>query len=202
MPMFECNIAQDNIEEEPGVDTMNEINVAATSVGDRSESRGSNQTESKRGSWSHVRTHSATQQIPDQTVHQLEAADVSIPPNTPVSVQTADLLVAQEISNIHPQTYHQEPRQNQGSNVPQSNDQHLPNHQRHSSQPRVELQTQQHYITQANPASQSSQPQSAQSYQIPNTMTQSAVHEINLQKALEAQTQQHFEALVLPPTLR
>ncbi|OBT83605.1 hypothetical protein VE02_07985 [Pseudogymnoascus sp. 03VT05] len=255
-PMFECNIAQDNIEEESGVDdeevigyqpadTTNELNMAATCVGDRSESRGSNHTESKRGPWSHVRVHSATQQIPDQnilqtntsvrdrskspgsnhtetkrgpwsherthsaaqqmpdqTIHQIEVTDVSIPPATSTGVQAADLLVTQETSNVPLQTYHQEPRQI-SNREPQQQDNvttqeiHLPSHQRHSSQPRVELQRQQHYIAQATPASQS-QPQSAQSYHIPNTMSQSAVHEINLQNTLEAQIQQHLEAVVSP----
>lgn len=169
-PMFQNNITQDNIEQEPRVDdkeavrhqqsdTANEMSPAAASVGGRSESRGSNQTESKReswshvrthsatqqipgqdvlqagtnvrdrsespgsnqteskrGSWSHVRTHSATHQIPDQAVHQLAVADFDIPPPTSASVQTADFLVTQEISNIPPQIYHQESRQvsNQG----------------------------------------------------------------------------------------
>ena len=220
-PMFESNVAQDNIDQEPGVDdkdaidyqpadTTNEIGVAATSVGDLSKSRGSNQTESKRGSWSHVRTHSsAMQQMPDQAVYQIAVTDVSNPPTTSTSVQPTDLLVTQETSNAPLQTYHQgtrqisnqEPQQqdnvttqeiqpadivhvsaqpptqlnaiqqpyHQVSNVPRSTDQHLPNHQRHSSQPRVELQRQQHYIPHANPASQS-QPQSAQNYPTPNIM--------------------------------
>ncbi|KFY81155.1 hypothetical protein V499_00089 [Pseudogymnoascus sp. VKM F-103] len=229
-PMFECSIAQNSIEEEPRVDdrevdsyqpadTTNQMSAAAASMGDRSESRGSNQTDSKRKSWSHVRTHSATQQIADQTVHQLETADVSIPATSSAS-QTAGFLVTQEIPNQEPRQHllqnnvtvqeiqpahivhvpAQPPTQqphHHVSNVPQSNNQHLPNHQRHSSQPRVELQTQQHYMAQARPASQS-QPHSAQSYQAPNTMSQSAVHEINLQKALEAQIQQHLEAVVSP----
>ncbi|OBT74632.1 hypothetical protein VF21_06387 [Pseudogymnoascus sp. 05NY08] len=253
-PMFECNIAQDNIEEEPEVDdrevdgyqpadTTNEVNMAAISAGDRSVSRGSNQMESKRGSWSHVRVHSATQQIPDQNilqantnvrdrsespesnqtetkrgswsharthsatqqvtdqaVHQIAFTDVSIPPATTAS-QAAGFLVTQETSNVPLQTYHQETRQVSNQEPQQDNvttqEIHLPSHQQHSSQPRVELQRQQHYIAQATPASQS-QPQSAQSYHTPSIMTQSAVHEINLQKTLEAQIQQHLEAVVSP----
>ena len=169
-PMFQNNITQDNIEQEPGVDdkevvshqqadTANEMSAAAASVGGRSESRGSNQTESKReswshvrthsatqqilgqdvlqgntnvrdrsespgsnqteskrGSWSHVRTHSATHQVLDQTVRQIAVADVDIPPSTSASVQTADFLVEQEISNTSHQIYHKESRQvsNQG----------------------------------------------------------------------------------------
>ncbi|KFY88918.1 hypothetical protein V498_06605, partial [Pseudogymnoascus sp. VKM F-4517 (FW-2822)] len=290
-PMFHSDVTQGNIDQDLGiddkvishqpVDTANEMGAATTSVGDRSESRGSNQTdskrgswaharkhsatqhipgqnvlqadtnvrdrsaspgsnrtESKRGSWSHVRTHSATQQIPDQTVHQIEVSDATIAPFTSASVQTADFLVTQEISSISPQIYHQEPQQvshqgpqqyslqgnvpsqdvhsthivqaqpptqlntiqrppHEASNVPQSNDQRLPSHQRHSSQPRVGLQIQQNYAVQANPASQS-QPQSAHSYQTPNVISQSAAQEISLQKALEAQIQQHFEAAVSP----
>ncbi|KFY31471.1 hypothetical protein V493_01079 [Pseudogymnoascus sp. VKM F-4281 (FW-2241)] len=213
---------------------------ASTNVRDRSESRGSNQTGSNRGSWSHVRTHSATQQIPNQTVYQIAVADVAIPPAASTNVQGADYLVTQEILNITPQIYQQESRQapNQASqqfslqessppkevqsthiaqgpdqqpaqvnaiqqprydvsNVAQPKDQHLPSHQRQSSQPRVELQTQQHYMAQSNPASQS-QPQSAHSYQTPSNMSQSAAQEISLQTALEAQIQQHFEAAVSP----
>ncbi|KFY87380.1 hypothetical protein V500_06996 [Pseudogymnoascus sp. VKM F-4518 (FW-2643)] len=293
-PMFQNNITQDNIEQEPGVgdkevvshqqaDTVSEMSAAVASVEGRSESRGSNQTESKRESWSHVRMHSATQQIPgqdvlqadtnirersespgsnqteskrgswshvrthsathqvlDQTVHQIAVADVDIPPAASGSVQTADFLVTREISNIPPQIYHQESQQvpNQGpqqhslqDNVPPQeiqsahivqvpaqpptqlntiqeplhqvsdvllpNDQRLPNHQRQSSQPRVELKIQQNYVAQANPASQS-QPQSVYSYQTPNIMSQSAAHEISLQKALEEQIQQHFESAVSP----
>lgn len=283
-PMFHSDVTQGNIDQELGVDdkpishqpveTTNEMVAATTSVEDRSESRGSNQTdskrgswaharkdsatqqipgqnvlqadtnvrdrsaspgsnrtESKRGSWSHVRTHSATQQIPDQTVHQIEVSDAAIASAASASVQTADFLVAQEISDIPPQIYHQEPQQvaNQGpqqyslrgnvppqdvhsthivqapaqpptqpntiqqphheaSNVPQSNDQHLPSHQRQSSQPRVGLQIQQNYVVQANPASQS-QPQSAHSYQTPNVM-------------VGIRSNSHTECSLLTPTTR
>ncbi|KFX91430.1 hypothetical protein V490_05914 [Pseudogymnoascus sp. VKM F-3557] len=203
-------------------------------VQDRSESRGSNQTESKRGSWSHVRTQSGTQQIPDQTIRQITVTNIETPAVASESAQTADFVVTQEISNIPHQIYqHQIPRRasNSGSqqdNVPpreiqsayiaqvpaqpptqadsiEQSQHQVPNapqssHQRQISQPRVELQTQQHDIPQADPTSQS-QPQSAQTYQTPSIMSQSAVHEINLQTALEAQIQQHFESSVSPQSV-
>lgn len=213
--VFQSNITTDNIQQEPAVDdkevishqpgdTTNEITAAAAPIGDRSESHRSNQTDSKRGSWSHVRTHSATQQIPGQTAGQIAVAEVVIPPPSSANVQTADFSATQEISNITPQIYHQGSRQvslqdnmarneiqsahivqvptqpptqlntmrqphHEVSNVPQSNHQRLPSHQRQISHSKVELQTQQHYIAQANPASQT-QLQSAQSYQTPNIM--------------------------------
>jgi hypothetical protein len=178
-------------------------NDTATTVRDRSESRSSNQTESKRGSWSHVRTQSGTQQIADQTIRQTTVTNVETPAVASESAQTADFVMTQEISNIPPQIYqHQVPRRasNAGSqqdNVPprevqsayvaqaptqpptqpdaieQSQHQVLnasqPSHQRQKSQPRIELETQQHDISQANPTSQS-QPQSAHTYQTPSIM--------------------------------
>ncbi|KFY07424.1 hypothetical protein V492_07155 [Pseudogymnoascus sp. VKM F-4246] len=85
-PIFQSNITQGSTSQEPEVnykevtsnqpvDTTIEVGSAASSMRDRSESHGSIQTDSKRGSWSHVRTHSATQQIPGQNVFQ---ADTSV----------------------------------------------------------------------------------------------------------------------------
>ncbi|OBT63101.1 hypothetical protein VE03_07412 [Pseudogymnoascus sp. 23342-1-I1] len=179
-PVFQNNAAQDNIEQGLGVDdkeaishqpvdTTEDMSASAVSVEDRSESRGPNQTDSKRGSWVHAWKHTATEQTPGQSVPQ------------------ADANVRDRSESPH----------HEASNVSQSNDQPLPNQQRQRSQPRVELQVQQNYAAEANPASQS-QSQSAQSYQTPMVMSQSAAQEISLQTALEAQIQQHFETTVSP----
>ncbi|KFY41725.1 hypothetical protein V494_02831 [Pseudogymnoascus sp. VKM F-4513 (FW-928)] len=188
-PSFQSNITQDSTSQEPEVDykeitsnqtvdTTIEMGSAASSVRDRSQSRGSTQTDSKRGSWSHVRTHSATQQIQGQNVFQADTG-VRDRSQSPASNHTGSTRG----SWSHVRT--------------QSATQELKRKSLQSSVPQAGLQTQQQYIVLANPASES-QPQSAQSYQTQNIMSLSATHEISLQKALEAQIQQHLEASVSP----